>query len=87
MITPEQQLASARDAIRSMEEQLVALYAEQEQAVAHEGTIQRLRETVESLDAQVCALLDERSDLERQFATAVRSARPLALTATTAVAA
>jgi chorismate mutase len=79
MITPGQQLAAARDTIRSLEEQLIGLYEEKEQAIAYESTIRSLTEMVESLDAQVCDLLEQRAEFERQVAEAILMPRQATL--------
>ncbi len=50
--------AAARVALRSMEEQLIALYEEKAQAPD-------LAAMVESLEAQVCALIEEKAELQR----------------------
>lgn len=71
MTSPGHQLAAALDAVHSMEEQLNALYEEKAQVPTREA----LEETIASLDAQVCALLDERAELERRLAAAA-AARP-----------
>lgn len=56
--SPEYDPAAAREAIASMEAQLVALYEEKLQAPTREA----LLAMVESLDAQVCALLDAQAE-------------------------
>lgn len=55
-----------------MEEQLVALYEEKVQAPTREA----LEAMVESLNAQVCALLDEKAELERRLVESARPSRP-----------
>ena len=58
MSAPDHDPAAARDALRSMEEQLVALYDEKARAPD-------LAATVGSLEAQVCALSEEKAELQR----------------------
>lgn len=71
-VTPtEHELAAARDALRSMEAQLVVLYEEKEQTTGRDASTV-MGAMVESLAAQVCALIDEKADLERRLADATR---------------
>ncbi len=69
MSAPDHDPAAARDALRSMEEQLVALYEEKAQAPD-------LAAMVESLEAQVCALIEEKAELQRLLDERTGAATP-----------
>jgi hypothetical protein len=69
---PDHDLAEAHAALRSMEEQLVALYDEKAQAPD-------LAAMVESLEAQVCALIEEKAELQRLLDARTDAERPPAL--------
>lgn len=72
MTPADRELATAREMIRSMEAQLIALYEEQDRTAGHDA----LEAMVASLNAQVCALLDEKADLERELAVLRAAAAP-----------
>ncbi len=69
MSAPDHDPAAARDALRSMEEQLVALYEEKARAPD-------LAAMVESLEAQVCALIEEKAELQRLLDERTGAATP-----------
>lgn len=67
-MSAEHELAAAREAMRSMAEQLEDLYADLDEERTGRPSRATLEATVERLEAQVRALLAEKAELERRLA-------------------